>query len=260
MSQLLPLVPSLKPFLEAYLPQSPTSTQSPVSRPFVTLTYAASLDSRIAEANGKQTAISHLETKTMTHYLRSRHDALLVGSGTAMADDPGLNCRYVEDVITTGGTPLIRPVVVDKNFQWNITERSRVVATARQGHGLGPFIIVCDGTRVKYPEKVAVVESINGKIIELSIDESGRFSWRDILSALIDEGIKSVMVEGGATIINDLLRRGSAFVDSLIVTIGPVYLGSQGVEVSPPSRVNLKDVTWWSGTRDSIMAARLTKA
>lgn len=252
--RLVPLVPSLRPFLEPYLPVSDGSRCSQL--PFVTLTYAASVDSRIALAKGVQTVISHEETKTMTHYLRSKHDAILVGSGTVISDDPGLNCRFTGD----GGSnvSMIRPVVVDKNFDWNINEGSRIVCTARRKEGLGPFVIVGQGASSRYPEKVDEVKSAGGEVFELSLNECGRFSWSQVMNLLLDQGIKSVMVEGGASIINDLLLSGSLLVDSLIVTIGPVYLGRGGVEVSPLEHVELKSVDWWKGTRDSILAAKLS--
>jgi 2,5-diamino-6-(ribosylamino)-4(3H)-pyrimidinone 5'-phosphate reductase len=60
----------------------------------LTLTYAQSLDGQIALSPGTQTALSGQETKAMTHYLRYKHEGILVGVGTAEADDPGLNCRF----------------------------------------------------------------------------------------------------------------------------------------------------------------------
>lgn len=85
---LAPLPPSALSFLDFYLP--------PKSHPnlFTTLTYAASLDSRISLGPGLRTTLSGPESKTMTHYLRSHHDAILVGAGTFVADNPGLNCQY----------------------------------------------------------------------------------------------------------------------------------------------------------------------
>ncbi|SRR6266550_313712 len=60
-------------------------------RPFVTLTFAQSLDAKIAGSGGQQLALSGSESMLMTHWLRARHDAILVGIGTALNDDPQLN-------------------------------------------------------------------------------------------------------------------------------------------------------------------------
>lgn len=108
---------SARPFLEPYLPplstqqqpqpppppttSSSSSTARPAntngqnarSRPYTTLTFATSLDSALSLAPGVRTVLSGPQSKAMTHYLRSRHQAILIGVGTANADNPGLNCR-----------------------------------------------------------------------------------------------------------------------------------------------------------------------
>jgi len=220
---LIPLPESLVPFLEPYLPR-------PIDgRPFVTLTYAQSLDSRIAAQPGVQTKLSHLETKTMTHYLRSKHDAILVGVGTVLADDPKLNCRY--------GGAKIRPVVVDPHGKWDYNN-STLKKICDADKGLPPYILVDE-----------LVEKEGVTKLPLLGD-----NWEIIFAKLYELGIKSVMVEGGARVINDLLGKT---VDSVIVTIAPVFLGQQGVQVAPSTGVGLTDVSWWTGVQDSVLCARL---
>ncbi|OKL61764.1 hypothetical protein UA08_02360 [Talaromyces atroroseus] len=97
--------PLSRPFLDPYLPplsddkHNDTATEreekkeNGLSRPFTTLTFATSLDSSLSLAPGVRTILSGPHSKAMTHYLRFRHDAILIGVGTANADDPGLNCR-----------------------------------------------------------------------------------------------------------------------------------------------------------------------
>lgn len=70
----------------AHLQQRP-----PVDRPHVTLTYAQSLDAKIAGQDGKQLILSGKESMVMTHWMRTLHDAIMVGVGTAVNDDPQLN-------------------------------------------------------------------------------------------------------------------------------------------------------------------------
>ncbi|KAI5949783.1 RIB7 [Candida theae] len=188
---LIPLPETLVPFLKPYLP-------IPINgRPFVTLTYAQSLDSRIAAQPGVQTKLSHLETKTMTHYLRSKHDAILVGVGTVLADDPKLNCRY-------GSGNLIRPVVVDPHGKWNYNE-STLKKICDAGDGLPPYILVDESVEKDGTIKLSLL---------------GGDNWGTIFDKLYELGIKSVMVEGGARVINDLLRED--IVDSVIITVAPV--------------------------------------
>lgn len=63
---------------------------------------------------GVRTTISHPETKTMTHYLRHHHDGILVGSGTVLADNPGLNCKWGPD--PAANSP--RPIIIDTKQKW----------------------------------------------------------------------------------------------------------------------------------------------
>ena len=64
---------------------------------------------------------------------------------------------------------------------------------------------------------------------------NGRFEWEVLFKVLLDANIQSVMIEGGATVINDLLIRPN-LVDSIIVTVAPTYLGGQGVGIGPRAR------------------------
>lgn len=242
---LVPLPNSLVPFLEPYLPKS-------LDRLFVTLTYAQSLDSKIAAKPGTQTKISHLETKTMTHYLRSKHDAIMVGIGTVLADDPKLNCRY-----ESGKSP--RPVILDPSAKWQY-HKSQLRQIYDSHQGLAPFIII-DETAKPSPEDIKILNEQNGKYIKLPLNkEEPSDNWKIITQSLYDLGLKSVMIEGGAKIINDLLiykKDSQSIIDSLIITIGPVFLGNQGVEVSPTKHVDLVDVKWWTGVQDSIVCAHI---
>lgn len=245
---LLPLTPSLRPFLEGYLPK-PCS-----DRPFLTLTYAQSLDSRIAAKVGEQTKISHLETKTMTHYIRSKHDGILVGIGTVEADDPKLNCRFEDE---NGQISNPRPVVLDPHGKWKYHE-SQLCGICDSKKGLAPFILV-DNSAVTSDEDSKVLEKQGGAFVKLPLcNKPNRAeNWDIILRKLFELGIKSIMVEGGASIINDLLAYNQV-VDSLIITVGPVFLGKEGVEVSPSVHADLVDVKWWQGVQDSVLCARLT--
>jgi 2,5-diamino-6-(ribosylamino)-4(3H)-pyrimidinone 5'-phosphate reductase len=236
---LYPLNEQLPQFLAPYLPKLNPQ------RPFITLTYAQSLDSRISAAPGERTVISHLETKTMTHYLRANHDAILIGSGTVLADDPGLNCRL------PGETSPI-PVVIDPDFKWSY-KGSKMEQLVAAGEAREPWIVISD--RCGELEKIDYLQRHFGKVIRMKL-HNGRIDWDELFTVLKSMQIDSVMIEGGAHVVNDLLLRPT-LVDSLIITIGPVYLGSKGVDVSPSSNVQLRNVTWWSGIQDSIMCANL---
>ncbi|KAI0870973.1 dihydrofolate reductase-like domain-containing protein [Hypoxylon argillaceum] len=272
--------------LEPHLPppQSPeTSPPSPSTLPFVTLTFATSLDSALALGPGIRTALSGPQSKAMTHYLRTRHDAICVGVGTAIADDPGLNSRLATtaaadvahhtdgsskdknssgDAITTHQP---RPIIIDPHLRWDFTAESKVMRLAREGRGLAPYIVTL---RQDLPtHKRRLLASLGGKFILLDAEHAtGRFDWRAILSAVRQEGLHSVMIEGGGEVVNSLLGENASLVDSVIVTIAPVWLGKGGVTVSPPRTrgadrpvARLSDTTWVPLGDDVVLCGRIAR-
>lgn len=237
---LVPLPATLEPFLAPYLPP-------PQHRGlWVTLTYAQLVDGCVAAAPGTRTAILHAETKTMTHFLRQHHSHILVGVATAVADDPKLNCRY--------GSHAIRPVVVDPHRRWRYAQ-SQLHRLVGQGQGLAPWIVVAGGADTEATEEARVLAADGGRYLHVPATD-GRFAWSNVFAALSEQGASSVMVEGGALVIEQLLAQPLA-VDSLVVTIGPVYLGAGGVRVSPPQTTRLADVAWWHGVEDAVLAAHI---
>ncbi|PSR78541.1 dihydrofolate reductase-like domain-containing protein [Coniella lustricola] len=295
--------------------------QQQQQQPFLTLTYAQSLDSQLSLAPGVRTTLSGAESKAMTHFLRSRHDAILVGAGTAVADDPGLNCRIGGgggggDVLegkgdkgargpALGAAPSPRPVVLDPHARWQVRDSSKVVRLARQGKGRPPWILVAKGcVDGVAAESRRAVESVGGRYLvvegegegdeELRATDAadkgsrGNLCWPAILCTLAAEGVRSVMVEGGGRVIDELLALGQRHanaqastddddddghtravgtatvrIDSVIVTIAPVWLGTGGVTVSParPAATTagprLKEVRWVQMGEDMVLAGRM---
>jgi 2,5-diamino-6-(ribosylamino)-4(3H)-pyrimidinone 5'-phosphate reductase len=88
--------------------------------------------------------------------------------------------------------------------------------------------------------------------------ETGKFRWSDILAALAARGIKSLMIEGGARVISDVLSEGVA--DVVIITIAPVFLGRDAIAVAPSSDVEwLHDVQSISVAKDVVVAGRIQR-
>lgn len=245
-----------------YLPthHAPHYTPGPLTpKPFVTLTYACSLDSQIASKPGAPTALSGLASKSMTHYLRTKHDAILVGSGTAIADDPGLNSR-LSDAEEQGIHLQPRPVIMDRRARWAIHSDSRVIRTAREGRGKGPIIVVGSDKFPDVPgERRELVEESGGSYLPGS-------DFSQVLLLLAARGIRSIMVEGGGQVINSLLRDHPHLIDVVIVTVAPVYLGQGGVVVCPEKHVGqsvstpvvkFRDVKWVPLESDVVMCARI---
>ncbi|KAM7218583.1 Dihydrofolate reductase-like domain containing protein [Rhypophila decipiens] len=213
-------------------------------KPFVTLTFATSLDSALSLAPGVRTVLSGPESKAMTHYLRSRHAAICVGVGTAIADDPGLNCRLGSSPLP-GPVHQPRPIVIDPQARWAFTEDAKVLQLSRSGQGLAPFILISCSLSMDDPELAArrtLLERHGGKYIPIESTAEdgsgpgGRFTWDAILEAVSKEGLQTIMIEGGGQIINSLLSSpdNKELIDSVMVTIAPTWLGQGGVVVSPP--------------------------
>jgi 2,5-diamino-6-(ribosylamino)-4(3H)-pyrimidinone 5'-phosphate reductase len=224
-------------FLEPYLPVADPQSINP-GLPFVTLTFATSLDSALSLAPGVQTALSGPQSKAMTHYLRCKHDAIMVGVGTAIADNPSLNCR-IQGVGGYGGEGLTgqpRPVVVDPQGRWQLTSETKILNLARKGQGKAPWIVT---SKTPSAENAKLLEEVGGCYIVLepqaqTSENKTSIAWLDILKTIKERGIESIMVEGGGVIINSLLSTENAdLINSVIVTIAPTWLGQGGVVVSP---------------------------
>lgn len=245
-------------FLAPFLPPSGPASRHSLSQhneehelPFVTLTYAQSMDSMIASAPGERTTLSGMETKSMTHFLRTNHSAILVGAGTAAADDPGLNSRYP-------GTDLAKqplPVIVDPHERWKGEPEPKVVQLAREERGYAPIWVT---SNPRYPNWTAYEDpkqrAGHARLpVFLPLQEDGRWDWYTLLRNIKLLGCNSVMIEGGATIINELLNRPN-LVDSVIVTIAPTWLGTGGVTVTPAEREATQE-----GTATRVNAATMIR-
>lgn len=220
----------------------------------------------------------------MTHFLRSRHDAILVGVGTAVADDPGLNCRLESAGNLQQQQHHPRPVVVDPGARWAVSKESKVVQLAREGRGKGPWVLYAEGgADVVDEERRRVVESVGGRYIPVPMTrrttktgasdaKRAGLAWESTLAVLREQGVESLMVEGGGRVINDLLElanNGVDIVDSVIVTIAPVWLGSGGVTVAPDRPVDgqgkgvpgprLGDVRWVQMGEDMVLCGKVAR-
>ncbi|KAJ5273953.1 hypothetical protein N7478_009078 [Penicillium angulare] len=257
-------------FLEPYLPAIPKHHNEKHEFPHVTLSYASSMDSKISLRAGMQTVLSGPEAKLMTHYLRSRHDAILVGVGTVLSDNPGLNCR-LEGAGGFGGLGRMwqpRPVVIDPTGRWPIHPEDRMLRTAVEGKGRAPWVVVSPGASIN-ADHLMMLKGYGGDFLRImEYNLAWRIRWEAILRSLALEGIKSVMIEGGGTVLNELLNpEYSNIVDSIIVTVAPTYLGQGGVSVSPESKqdvggnpnaaLNPHSVKWTPLGQNVIMCGKI---
>lgn len=190
--------------------------------PLLTLKLAASLDGRIATAAGHSHWISSEPSRRLVHRLRNEADAVMVGAGTVLADDPLLTCRM------RGGRDPLR-VIVDGRLR--IPLRARVLA----GDAAAGTLIA---TAARNHRKLGMLRERGATV--LAMGGSGeRLSLRALLRALGDRGILSVLLEGGGSLAGAALREG--VVDRVVFFYAPKLIGGDGLPMIGPLGIGRLD-------------------
>ncbi|MCA8905884.1 MAG: RibD family protein [Hyphomonas sp.] len=174
----------------------------------VTLKFATSLDARIALADGTSQWITSSESRAKAHELRAAHDAVLVGIGTVLADDPLLTARTVP-------LPKTQPVRIVADSSGRTPIGSRLVQSVSSGR---------------------VVVATNGQPQDI-LERSGVEIWRcgngirmdvhALLRRAAAEGIGSILLEGGGTLAASFIRAG--VVDEIAWFVAPILIGGDGL-------------------------------
>ncbi len=161
-----------------------------------------SIDGRIATPTGHSHYINGEAGLAHLHRLRALVDAVVIGVGTAIADDPQLTVRRVE-----GPSPA--RVIVDPNGRLPLAAR---VLTA---DGIRRLVVTGDGTRIRMPQGVEIVPLAAG---------GGCIAPEAILAALAHRGFRRILIEGGADTVSRFLAAGC--LDRLHIVVAPIILGS----------------------------------
>ncbi len=180
--------------------------------PLVTVKFAQTLDGRIATVTGSSHWISGEESLKLAHRLRASNDAVMVGSGTILADDPRLTVRLVR-----GRSPA--RVILDSRLRIPLTAK---VLTEQEAT---PTIIAT--TTHANEKKLAGLRQMGIEISVIKEDRHGEVDLELLLKVLGQRGISSVLVEGGAEVITSLLRQ--KLVDKLVIFVAPKIMG-RGIE------------------------------
>ena len=179
-------------------------------RPALTLKLAATLDGRIATHRGESRWITGEPARRAAHALRGRHDAVLVGIGTALTDDPELTCRLPG----YRSRPLVR-IIADSGLRLPLT--SKLVATAREAP---TWILHREGADAM---RAAALEALGLRLFALPAASVG-IDLAAALAALGAAGLTSVLAEGGAGLAAGLVR--ADLVDRLVWFHAPALLGA----------------------------------
>ncbi len=189
---------------------------APAGRPFVVAQLGQSLDGRIATPTGESRWINKDAALDHLHRLRAAVDAVMVGIGTALADDPSLNVRRVP-----GRNPA--RVVLDPN--------GRLPVTAKCLDGR-------DGARRIVIRKASAPVPAGVEEIILPAAASGKLDPPSVVAALAERGINRILLEGGAWTVSEFIAAGA--IDRLHVLVAPLLLGSgkPGLSLPPIDKVD----------------------
>jgi len=177
-------------------------------RPWVVLKLAATLDGRIAPRTGASKCISSAPSREIVQQMRARADAILVGAGTVLADDPRLDCRL------PGATGPVRIVLDD---QLVTPPHARVV------RGKGTCLIAASPSAASTRRRR--LEKAGAEVLPVSV--RGKRGWHRLLSELGRRGMHELLVEGGSTVATSLLK--ARMVNSAVIFYNPRFIGSDGV-------------------------------
>lgn len=180
--------------------------------PYITLKFAQTLDGRIAAKDGSSKWISSFPARKFVHKLRAKSDAVLVGIGTILKDNPSLTTRLVK-----GKNPT--RIVIDGKLR--TPPSANVVKTAKK---IKTIIVT---TRKASQGKIKQLKKKGVEVIISTPAGSGNIDLKKVTRVLYKKGIKSILAEGGRGIATAFLRSG--LVSKVIVIIAPKILG-KGVE------------------------------
>ncbi|MFC1845256.1 bifunctional diaminohydroxyphosphoribosylaminopyrimidine deaminase/5-amino-6-(5-phosphoribosylamino)uracil reductase RibD [Thermodesulfobacteriota bacterium] len=186
--------------------------------PWVIMKAGMSLDGRIAAASGQSTRITGQESVRRVHTLRNQVDAILVGIGTALVDDPSLTTRLHGRV--SGRDPL--RLVLDADLR--LPETATII---QQESSAQTWIFCARGADKKKRSKL---EGAGAIVKTVPVSSQGRLDLKAVLTELGKNQITTVLVEGGSKVHGSFLQANLA--DQIILFVAPVFLGDQGVPLA----------------------------
>lgn len=202
---------------------------------FVALKMASSLDGQVALKSGESQWITGPESREYVHYLRSCYDAILVGKNTISFDDPSLNIRH----------PSIQKenkvIVLDPEIELLASFDKIKLATVHKSKN----IFWCVAAQ-KFSEAQKLAQNLKQapQLLSIPTGINGELDLRSMLQTLWDQGLRSVMIEGGAFTAGTFLRE--QLVDRLLLFQAPILMGAGG------------SISWTSALRIAKMQEKLT--
>ncbi|MGD2099832.1 MAG: dihydrofolate reductase family protein [Desulfobacterales bacterium] len=176
-------------------------------RPFITVSYAQSIDGSIASRNNEPLKLSGPQSWKLTHQIRAACDSILIGIGTVLADDPHLSVRRVD-----GKNP--QPIILDTHL------RTPLSAKCVRREDVNAWLI---NGKTNCSAKRLALEKMGTNPMICATGSDDRIDLFALMDLLTAKRINSIMVEGGARVITSFVK--AKLVDQLIITIAPKLLG-----------------------------------
>ncbi|ORX81716.1 bacterial bifunctional deaminase-reductase [Basidiobolus meristosporus CBS 931.73] len=197
------------------------SEDSSGKKPYVTLSYAQSLDGKISGPGGKMISLNGNESMAMVHRLRVINDGILIGIGAMLREDPRLTARVVEP----GEIPdQPQPIILDSNLRFPL--KSNLILSASQGGGKYPWVFC--GPDHSPQRRQKALEAAGVQVFVVS-KQGDKLSIREVLKKTEELGIRKLMVEGGTNVTREFLTSG--YVDLCVITLAPMYIGGTGISL-----------------------------
>jgi diaminohydroxyphosphoribosylaminopyrimidine deaminase/5-amino-6-(5-phosphoribosylamino)uracil reductase len=185
------------------------------NRPMVTLKLAETADGFAAGGeHDKRLAITGAPANARVHVMRAMHDAIMIGIGTARADDPLMTVRLP-------GMEDIKPLRVVLDYRLELSPRSRLASTAREY----PTLVIAAEDAARDTEQALTAAGI--EVARIPVHASARVELRAALAVLAERGITRVFSEGGPRVANELIGAGLA--DDVVIFTAPKPFGAKGV-------------------------------
>jgi diaminohydroxyphosphoribosylaminopyrimidine deaminase / 5-amino-6-(5-phosphoribosylamino)uracil reductase len=192
------------------------------SRPYVMLKLAISADGKAAGAGRARVGITGNAVRDRVHLMRARSDAIMIGIGTALADDPVLTCRLP-------GMAKMSPTRVLLDAGLRLPMQSRLLATV----GETPLWIMTGKLAPAAPD----VRQRGAEVVRVA-EKDGRLDLREVLNLLARRGVTRLMVEGGPTVASALIE--ADLIDEAVFFHSPIVIGEEGLPALEPRAAKLR--------------------
>ncbi|MCA8940454.1 MAG: RibD family protein, partial [Planctomycetes bacterium] len=205
-------------------------------RPYITAKWAMTLDGKIATRRGDSKWISSDTSRELVHEERAANDAVMVGIGTVLADDPTLTARGVEGKQPTR-------VILDPKLA--LSTQSNLMKTINEA----PVLIYTAKDRGEQSKRL---KDAGAEIVEVDSDGREHLSWAEVLYNMGSRGLASMLLEGGGGIV------ASAFefkaIDRVMIFVAPVIIGGKNA-VTPVGGVGVPEIA--KGVKLKDMSSRM---